>query len=454
MTENTAPLILIVDDNEQNAKLARDVLRAAGFRTIEAATGAEAFVRATRDRPSVILMDLRLPDGTVATVARQLKSDARTAAIPVVALTALAPADVREWSVEASFDGYLEKPINVEEFPNEVRRFVGGLTVLRNRGAGPLDGGSSGWHARLSTANNVERGDVMRTLLTGCALALAMTALAGCGSSKASTDEQTVAKDAAYYQIDQIEQTWHRAASHHDVNLMMTLWAPGAVFNVGEKTLHREGSDPELLRNGERRVHAAAPLGVRYAVVQDSHDRPRRQGDALLRVPLRRHQDGEGRRRRGRRSQRAEDQRQVADRGLCRVDRLARMMKCTPLAGCALLVATAALAGCGSSATSAPRQTIQKDATLYQIDMIERTFHRAMSTHNVNLMMDLFAPGAVFNLGLETFSGKAQIRKFFATKNLAFQPGTDWESDTPSYKIKVTVNGDKARSISNATSST
>lgn len=119
------------------------------------------------------------------------------------------------------------------------------------------------------------------------------------------------------------------------------------------------------------------------------------------------------------------------------------MMKCTPLAGCALLVATAALAGCGSSATSAPRQTIQKDATLYQIDMIERTFHRAMSTHNVNLMMDLFAPGAVFNLGLETFSGKAQIRRFFATKNLAFQPGTDWESDTPSYKIKVTVNGDK-----------
>ncbi len=126
MTENAAPLILIVDDNEQNAKLARDVLRAAGFRTIEAATGSEAFVRATRDRPSVILMDLRLPDGDGGTVARQLKSDARTAAIPVVALTALAPADVREWSVEASFDGYLEKPINVEEFPNEVRRFVGG----------------------------------------------------------------------------------------------------------------------------------------------------------------------------------------------------------------------------------------------------------------------------------------------------------------------------------------
>jgi hypothetical protein len=81
-----------------------------------------------------------------------------------------------------------------------------------------------------------KRGDVIRTLLTGCAVALAATALAGCGSNKASTADEAVAKDAAYYQIDQIEQTWHKAASHHDVNLMMTLWAPGAVFNVGGKT--------------------------------------------------------------------------------------------------------------------------------------------------------------------------------------------------------------------------
>jgi hypothetical protein len=119
------------------------------------------------------------------------------------------------------------------------------------------------------------------------------------------------------------------------------------------------------------------------------------------------------------------------------------MMKCTVLAGCALAVAAASLAGCGSSATSASDHATQNDATRYQIDLIERTFHRAMSTHDVNLMMGLFAPGAVFNLGLETFSGKAQIRKFFATHNAAFQPQNDWESDTPSYKIKVTVNGDK-----------
>ena len=118
-------------------------------------------------------------------------------------------------------------------------------------------------------------------------------------------------------------------------------------------------------------------------------------------------------------------------------------MRQTLLAGCALATAAASLAGCGSSATSASEQTVRTDATRYQIDLIERTFHRAMSTHDVSMMMGLFAPGAVFNLGLETFRGKAQIRKFFATQNAAFQPQNDWESDTPSYKIKVTVNGDK-----------
>jgi len=117
-------------------------------------------------------------------------------------------------------------------------------------------------------------------------------------------------------------------------------------------------------------------------------------------------------------------------------------MKHTLLAGCALAVVAAPLTGCGSSATSASARAIQRDATRYQIDQIERTFHRAMSTHDVNLMMSLFAPGAVFNLGLETFSGKAQIRNFFANHNAAFQPQNDWESDTPSYKIKVKVNGD------------
>jgi two-component system cell cycle response regulator DivK len=99
------------------------VLRAAAFRPIEAASGAEAVARATADRPDVILMDIRLPDMDGADVARQLKGDPRTAHIPVVALTSLAPHEGGAWFLEAGFDGYLEKPIRVREFPDEVRRF-------------------------------------------------------------------------------------------------------------------------------------------------------------------------------------------------------------------------------------------------------------------------------------------------------------------------------------------
>jgi ketosteroid isomerase-like protein len=116
----------------------------------------------------------------------------------------------------------------------------------------------------------------------------------------------------------------------------------------------------------------------------------------------------------------------------------------TLLTGCALAVVVAALAGCGGSGkTSASDQTTQKDAALYQIDQIEQTWHKAASTHNVNLMMTLWAPGAVFNIGTKTLTGKAEIRNFFATENKAFMPQNHWESDTPSYKIKTTVNGNK-----------
>jgi ketosteroid isomerase-like protein len=114
------------------------------------------------------------------------------------------------------------------------------------------------------------------------------------------------------------------------------------------------------------------------------------------------------------------------------------------LAGCGLAVAVGALAGCGGSSTpSASDRTMERDAALFQIDQIERTWHKAASEHNVNLMMTLWAPGAVFNIAGKTLSGKAQIRNFFATDNVAFMPQNHWESDTPSYKIKTTVHGDK-----------
>ncbi len=116
-------LVLIVDDHERNLKLARDVLLAAGFRTLVARDAAEAIALAAEHLPDVILMDLRLPDMDGAEAARILADGARTAAIPVVALSAVAFEGDTAWLTRAGFAGYLDKPIDVESFPHQVRQF-------------------------------------------------------------------------------------------------------------------------------------------------------------------------------------------------------------------------------------------------------------------------------------------------------------------------------------------
>jgi two-component system cell cycle response regulator DivK len=116
------PLVLIVDDNEKNLKLARDVLRAGGFRTLEAASGAEGIALAAEHLPDVILMDLRLPDMDGTDAARKLGKGARTARIPIVGLSSV-PLGDGDWFLAAGFAGYLEKPINVGDFPELVRSF-------------------------------------------------------------------------------------------------------------------------------------------------------------------------------------------------------------------------------------------------------------------------------------------------------------------------------------------
>lgn len=115
------PLVLIVDDNDRNRKLARDVLRAAGFGTLEAASGAEGIALAAGELPDVVLLDLGLPDMDGTDVLRELRDRARTARLPVVALSARRPDDDGEWLLAAGFAGYLEKPISVREFPDQVR---------------------------------------------------------------------------------------------------------------------------------------------------------------------------------------------------------------------------------------------------------------------------------------------------------------------------------------------
>ena len=124
MTETgSARLILIVEDNGRNMKLARDVLQFHGFRTLEAETGEDGISLARDHLPDLILMDIALPgmDGVDAT--RRLKADAVTAGIPVVALTASVTEADRARFDDAGFAGCIAKPIDVPSFPELVLRF-------------------------------------------------------------------------------------------------------------------------------------------------------------------------------------------------------------------------------------------------------------------------------------------------------------------------------------------
>lgn len=123
MTVSDLPLVLIVDDNDRNRKLAGDILRAARFRTLEAPTATEGIALASDHLPDLILMDLRLPDLDGIEAARRLRSDPRTSGIPVVALSALPMEAGDDWLRDAGFAGYLVKPIDIDAFPDLVRGF-------------------------------------------------------------------------------------------------------------------------------------------------------------------------------------------------------------------------------------------------------------------------------------------------------------------------------------------
>ena len=117
--------ILVVEDNEKSMKLFRDVLVATGYNTLEATTGEDAVSLALSHRPALVLMDVQLPgiDGVEALV--RLRRDARTETIPVLALTAQAMHGDRERFLEAGFDGYLSKPLDVAELLRTVEQYCG-----------------------------------------------------------------------------------------------------------------------------------------------------------------------------------------------------------------------------------------------------------------------------------------------------------------------------------------
>ena len=114
--------ILVVEDDEKSMKLLRDVLRATGYRTLEASTGGEALMLATRHGPGLVLMDIRLPDMTGIEALGRIRIDERTARIPVLAVTAEAMKGDLERFIRAGFDGYLSKPIDIDELLTTVAR--------------------------------------------------------------------------------------------------------------------------------------------------------------------------------------------------------------------------------------------------------------------------------------------------------------------------------------------
>jgi DNA-binding response OmpR family regulator len=117
-------LILIIEDNERNLKLVRDVLQFNGFQTVEARTAEDGLALASANPPDLVLLDLQLPGIDGLEAFRQLRGSSSTAGVPVVAVTALAMKDDRERVLRAGFDGYLEKPISVRELPGQVRAFL------------------------------------------------------------------------------------------------------------------------------------------------------------------------------------------------------------------------------------------------------------------------------------------------------------------------------------------
>jgi two-component system, cell cycle response regulator DivK len=116
--------ILIVEDNDKNLKLVRDILRVKGYETIEATTGEDGLVLAASRKPDLVLMDIQLPGMSGIEALTALRADAATAHIPVIAVTASVMQQDRKLIMEAGFDAYLGKPLDLKEFLATVKRVL------------------------------------------------------------------------------------------------------------------------------------------------------------------------------------------------------------------------------------------------------------------------------------------------------------------------------------------
>jgi two-component system cell cycle response regulator DivK len=117
-------LILIIEDNDKNRKLCRDVLQAKGYQTIESETAEEGLVLARDKSPALILMDIQLPGMDGIAALKQLRADPKTKDIRVLAITASAMTHNRTTMLAEGFDGYQTKPISLKDFLGEVQRVL------------------------------------------------------------------------------------------------------------------------------------------------------------------------------------------------------------------------------------------------------------------------------------------------------------------------------------------
>ncbi len=117
-------LILIIEDNEKNRKLVRDVLQVKGYKTIESETAEDGLKLALEKSPALVLMDIQLPGMDGITALKELRADSQTKSIPVIAITASAMTNNRQAMLAEGFDGYQSKPISVKDFLGEVERVL------------------------------------------------------------------------------------------------------------------------------------------------------------------------------------------------------------------------------------------------------------------------------------------------------------------------------------------
>ena len=117
-------LVLIIENNEKNRKLCRDVLNVKGYQTIESETAEEGLRLVREKKPNLVLMDIQLPGIDGITALKQLQADPEMAHVPVIAITASAMTHNRATMLAEGFDGYQTKPISLKEFLGELERVL------------------------------------------------------------------------------------------------------------------------------------------------------------------------------------------------------------------------------------------------------------------------------------------------------------------------------------------